>query len=71
MRSIVAILLIVLGLFGLVGGHIGFTTKKEVAHIGPIEATENERHVVWIPQVAGALALIGGVALLAVGSKSA
>ncbi len=71
LASIVAILLIAFGLFGLVSGYIDFTTKKEIAHIGPIEATEQKHHVITIPQVAGVLALIGGIAILVVGSRRA
>jgi len=69
LASIIAILLIIFGLFGLVSGHISFTTKEEVAHIGPIVATEDKTHVISVPQVAGLVAVVGGIILLVATSR--
>jgi hypothetical protein len=63
------VILIVLGLFGLAWGGFTYTTQEKVVDIGPIHATREKTHDVPIPPIAGALALIGGVALLAVGRK--
>jgi drug/metabolite transporter (DMT)-like permease len=63
------VILIVLGLFGLVWGGITYTTRETVVDIGPIHATRDKTHNIPLPPIAGAVALIGGVVLLAAGSK--
>jgi drug/metabolite transporter (DMT)-like permease len=69
MNKTIGVILIVLGLFGLAWGGFTYTTREKVVDIGPIHATREKTHDVPIPPIAGALALIGGVALLAVGRK--
>jgi hypothetical protein len=61
------IILIVLGLFGLVWGGFTYTTTEKVVDIGPIHATRDKTHNVPLPPIAGAVALIGGIALLVTG----
>jgi drug/metabolite transporter (DMT)-like permease len=63
------IVLIVLGLFGLAWGGFTYTTRETVVDIGPIHATREKTHNIPLPPIAGAVALIGGVVLLAAGSK--
>ena len=69
MNKALGITLIALGVFGLVWGGITYTTREKVVDIGPIHATRDETHNVAVPPVAGAAALIGGVALLIAGKK--
>jgi len=61
--------LIVLGLLGLAWGGFTYTTRQKVVDIGPIHATREKTHDVPVPPIAGALAFIGGVGLLAFGRK--
>ena len=68
--SIVGILLIVIGAIALAYQGITYTTHKKVLDIGPIEATKEEHKTIPLPPIVGAVALIGGVALLLSGSKS-
>jgi hypothetical protein len=65
MTRTIGAILIVLGLIGLAWGGFTYTTKKKVLDIGPIEATREERHNVPVPPIAGALALVGGIVLIA------
>lgn len=69
MSRMIGIVLIVLGLCGLAWGGFTYTTREKVVDIGPIHATREQTHNVLVPPVAGALALIGGIVLLAVGRK--
>ena len=69
MNKTLGIILIVLGLFGLAWGGITYTTRETVVDIGPIHATRDKTHNIPLPPIAGAVALIGGVVLLAAGSK--
>ena len=65
MTRIVGAILIVLGLIGLAWGGFTYTTKRKVLDIGPIEATREEHHRVPVPPIAGAIALVGGIVLIA------
>lgn len=58
-------ILIVVGLIALAWGGFSFKTQDKVADIGPIHATRDKTHFVMVPPIAGALALIGGIVLLA------
>jgi hypothetical protein len=62
--------LIALGLFGLAWGGFSYTTREKVVDIGPIHATRDKTHNVALPPIAGAVALIGGIVLLAVPRKA-
>jgi hypothetical protein len=65
------IILIVLGIVGLAWGGFTYTTKEKIIDIGPIEASRDKQHNVAIPPIAGAIAVIGGIALLVMGRKNA
>lgn len=62
-RLLIAILLIVLGTIALGYGRISFTRDKEVADLGPIEITKEERETIPLSPVLGAIALASGFAL--------
>jgi hypothetical protein len=64
MSRTVGIILIVLGLIGLAWGGFTYTTRQKVLDVGPIHATREKTHTVPLPPIAGAAALVGGVALL-------
>lgn len=69
MAKTVGIILIVLGIVALIFGGINYTKKEKVIDIGPIQATaEKEKHIPLSP-ILGVAALIGGVILLAAGSR--
>lgn len=69
MIKIIGIILIGLGIVGLAWGGFTYTTREKVIDIGPIQATREKNHNVPLPPVAGALALVGGIALLVVSTK--
>lgn len=71
MRPIVilGVVLIVLGLAGLVFSHITWTETKPVAKIGPLQVNSQEDHSVWIPTVAGVIAVVAGVGLVFAGRR--
>jgi hypothetical protein len=64
------IILVVFGLAGLAWGGFTYTTREKVVDIGPIHASRDKTHTIPLPPIAGAVALIGGVALLVAGNKS-
>jgi len=67
---LVGILLIVLGIIGLAYQGIGYTKRKDVADIGPIHATKETHETIPIPPILAGIALVGGIALVAVGAKA-
>jgi uncharacterized membrane protein HdeD (DUF308 family) len=67
--KIVGIILIVLGLAALIFQGITYTKKEKVIDIGPIQATHEEKKTVPLSPILGVAALIGGVILLASGSR--
>jgi hypothetical protein len=69
MTKTVGVILIVLGLVGLAWGGFSYTTREKVLDIGPIHATSEKTHDIPFPPIAGGLALVGGIVLLAVGGK--
>ena len=70
MNKMLGIILVVIGLIGLAWGGFSFTTREKVADIGPIHASRDKTHSVPLPPIAGAFALVGGVALLVAGKNS-
>lgn len=65
MSQTLGVILIVLGLFGLTWGGFTYTTSEKVVDIGPIHAARDRTHNVPLPPIAGAVARIGGIALVA------
>lgn len=65
MNKVFGVVLVVLGLAGLAWGGFTYTTREKVVDVGPIHATRDKTHDVPLPPIAGAAALVGGIALLA------
>ncbi|MGB7284990.1 MAG: hypothetical protein WBE13_22205 [Candidatus Acidiferrum sp.] len=68
--TLAGIVLLVLGIFSLAYQGITYTTHKKVLDVGPLQATEAQKHTVPLPPVLGCLALMGGVLLVATGAKN-
>lgn len=67
--SMAGILLVVLGALALAYQGITYTHREKVIDIGPIHATADEQRTIPVPPILGAIALIGGIALLVIGSR--
>jgi uncharacterized membrane protein HdeD (DUF308 family) len=68
-RTILGIMLVVLGLFALAYQGLSYTTQKKVVDIGPIQATKEEHHTIPLPPILGALALVGGIVVVISGRR--
>jgi drug/metabolite transporter (DMT)-like permease len=69
--TIVGILLIIVGIAGLAFGGFSFTHREKVLDVGPIEAHADKKESLPVPPLLGALAIVGGIVLLASGARRA
>ncbi|MDD3813866.1 MAG: DUF3185 domain-containing protein [Desulfocapsaceae bacterium] len=67
--TILAILLIAIGIvaFGYQG--ITYTSRENVVDLGPLQMTAETEKTLPLPPIVGAIALVGGIVLLVVGKK--
>jgi hypothetical protein len=63
------ILLVVLGALALAYQGFSYTHREKVIDLGPIHATADKQEHISIPPILGGLAVVGGIALLLIGSK--
>ncbi len=59
-----ALVLIALGIIVLVYQGISYQSQDRVVDLGPLHVTAERTHTLPLPPIAGAVALLGGIALL-------
>jgi hypothetical protein len=64
--KIVGVALVILGIVALVYGGIGYNRQTTILEVGGIKATATEHKTLPVAPVVGAIALIGGIALLVI-----
>ncbi len=69
--SILGIVFAILGVGGLLLGHLSYTETRPVLDAGPIHVTSQEEHRVSIPTIAGIVVLVAGIALIVIDRRSA
>jgi uncharacterized membrane protein HdeD (DUF308 family) len=69
-KTIIGIALLILGIIALAYQGFTYTVPKKAVDLGPIQVTRQERHTVPLPPILGALALIGGIAVLVLDRSS-
>jgi hypothetical protein len=67
--KVIAIVLIIGGIFGLVYGGFSYTKNTTVVKLGPLEVSAKERQTVNVPVWAGVGAIAVGSLLLVFGGK--
>jgi len=65
----VGVALIILGVIALVYQGITYTTREKVIDLGPIQASAERQKTIPLPPIVGVISLVGGIALVAVGSR--
>jgi uncharacterized membrane protein HdeD (DUF308 family) len=67
--TVAGIVLLVIGVLALAYQGISYTTREQVVDLGPLEIYEEDTDTIPLPPIIGIVAIIGGVALIIVGSK--
>lgn len=68
MKSIIGIVLVILGIVALVYGGIHYNDQKTVLQMGDFKATATEQKTIPISPIVGVISLVVGIVLL-VGSR--
>jgi hypothetical protein len=69
--TLIGAILVALGILALVYQGISYTKRDTIVDIGPIHATAEHEKTIPLPPVLGAIAIVGGVALMVAGAKQA
>ena len=68
-KIIIAIILIALGIVAFAYQGITYTTREKVVDLGPVHVTAEKTKTLPLPPIVGAIAIVGGIVLLVMGSK--
>jgi uncharacterized membrane protein YidH (DUF202 family) len=68
--KLIGILLIAFGIVALAVGGINYTKREKIVDIGPLHASADTQKTLLVPPIVGILAVVGGVVLLATGTKA-
>ena len=68
-KTIIAIILIAVGIVVFAYQGITYTTREKVVDLGPIQMTAEKTKTLPLPPILGAIALAGGIVLLVVGIR--
>jgi hypothetical protein len=67
--TLTGIILIALGIIAFAYQGITYTTREKVVDLGPVQVTAEKTKTLPLPPIAGAIALVGGIVVLVMGSK--
>ena len=67
--TVAAIVLIAIGIVAFAYQGISYTSREKVVDIGPIQVSADKTRTLPLPPIVGAIALVGGIALLVIGKK--
>jgi uncharacterized membrane protein YidH (DUF202 family) len=68
-NTLLAVILIVIGIAAFAYQGISFKTKEKAVDLGPIEVTKENTKRIPLPPIVGAIALVGGIVLLVTETK--
>jgi uncharacterized membrane protein len=67
--GIVGIILIVVGIIALAYGGFTYTKREKVIDAGPLQVSADKEKTIPLPPVLGGICLVGGIVLVAIGSR--
>lgn len=65
-RRVIGLVLVIVGIVALAWGGVFWTDRDTVLDAGPLEVQTEEREGFAVPPLLGVIALIGGIALMAI-----
>ena len=68
-NTLLGIILIVAGIVAFAYQGITYTIREKVVDLGPMHMTAERTRTLPLPPIVGAIALVGGIVLLVMGSK--
>ncbi len=68
-NTLIAIILIAIGIVAFAYQGITYTTREKVVDLGPLQVTAEKTKTLPLTPIVGAIALVGGIVLLVMGSK--
>jgi drug/metabolite transporter (DMT)-like permease len=68
-KTIIAIILIAVGVVAFTYQGITYTTREKVVDLGPVQMTAEKTKTIPLPPILGVIALVGGIVLLVAGNK--
>lgn len=68
--TVLAVILIALGVVAFAYQGISYTTREKVVDLGPIQMTAEKTRTIPLPPVVGGICLVGGIVLLVMGRKN-
>ncbi len=69
-HALLAVILIATGIMAFAYQGFTYTTSEKVVDLGPIKMTAEKTKTIPIPPILGAIALLGGIVVLAKGGKN-
>ena len=70
-RTMIAVILIALGIVAFAYQGITVHTREHAADIGPVHVTTEKTRTLPLPPIVGAVAMVGGIAILIAGRSRA
>jgi uncharacterized membrane protein YidH (DUF202 family) len=70
-NTLLAVLLIAIGIIAFAYQGINFKTKEKAVDLGPVQITHDKTRTLPLPPIVGAIALVGGIVLLVTEMKKA
>jgi hypothetical protein len=68
-NTLLAIILIAVGIIAFAYQGITYTTREKSLDLGPVHVITDKTRTIPLPPIVGAIALVGGIALLIMGTK--
>jgi hypothetical protein len=70
-NTLIAIILIAVGIVAFAYQGITYTSREKVVDLGAVQVTAEKTRTFPLPPIVGGIALVGGIVLLLMGSKKA
>ena len=67
--AFIGVVLIIVGVLALSYQGVTYQTREKSVDLGPLQITTEQTHTIPLPPILGALAMVGGIVLIARGQR--